>query len=61
MTLNERTYTIKIKRIDVCDLLLACTAVAEESNAKKWSELHDLLKKQLEEQDEKNGYGIFMQ
>lgn len=58
MTYNEKTMTLKLKRIEVCDLLLACTACERETDAKKWGELHDKLKGMLEAFDEKNGFGI---
>lgn len=62
MTLNQRTYTVKISRIELCDLLLACTTISDETNAaKKWNDLHDKLMKQLDDQDAKNGYGVFEQ
>lgn len=54
--INELEYTLNLKRIDICDLLLALTSVSNESNAKKWEELHDNIKEQLEKQDEKQGY-----
>ena len=59
MTYNQRTMTVKLERIDVCDLLLACTALEQETDAKKWGDLHDKLKTALEAFDEKNGYGIY--
>ena len=46
--------TVKLTRIEVCDLLLACSACMEASEAKKWSELHDKLMAQLDEWDAKN-------
>lgn len=54
MTHNEKTVTLKLKRIDVCDLLLACTLISAESNATKWDKLHDKLKQILVDFDEKN-------
>lgn len=54
MTYNERTVTLKLKRIDVCDLLLALTVVAESSDAKKWDFLHNKVEKILEAFDEEN-------
>lgn len=54
--INELEYTLNLKRIDICDLLLALTSVSNESDAKKWEELHDNIKEQLEKQDEKQGY-----
>ena len=54
MTYNEKTVTLKLKRIDVCDILLALGAVANESDAKKWGELHEKVKEILNDFDEKN-------
>lgn len=67
---NQDTMTLKLSRIEVCDLLIACTAIeweAREEQAaaetsetrreilngtiKKWEELHDIIKKQLDEFD----------
>ena len=59
MTYNQRTMTVKLERIDVCDLLLACTALEQETGAKKWDDLHNKLKATLEAFDEKNGFGVF--
>lgn len=53
-TLNERTVTLKLKRIDVCDLLIAATALSHETGAKKWAALHDKLLQILNDFDEKN-------
>lgn len=51
--LNYENYTLNLKRIEVCDLLLACLAAQNSANdgGKKWERLHDEIKKQLEEQD----------
>lgn len=58
---NDKTYTIKITRHEFCDLLLATLAASECSDgAKKWSELRENLKAQLEKQDEKNGWGVYI-
>ena len=51
MELNRRTVTLKLQRIDVCDLLIACTAAADSSGANKWNKLHDKLKTILDEFD----------
>ena len=53
--------SLKLERIDVCDLLLACAgamSICRESGAKsdKWIALHDKLKKQLENFDKEQGY-----
>lgn len=49
---NHRTMNLKLSRHDVCDLLLALTAVKESSNANHWSELHDKIKIMLADFDE---------
>lgn len=61
MTYNQKEMTLKLTRIEVCDLLLACTAVAQETEAAKWSELHDKIMQMLDKFDEKNGYATFVQ
>lgn len=58
---NEMTVNVKIKRIELCDLLLACTAVYEETGAEKWSQLHDKLNTILEQFDEKHEICVFKQ
>lgn len=52
-SLNEKTVTIKITRIELCDLLLACTALdnVTDENTKKWAKLHDKLEEILEDFD----------
>lgn len=57
MTYNQRTMNVKLKRIEICDLLIACTMLEQETDAKKWGDLHDKLMATLEAFDEKNGYG----
>lgn len=59
--LNQKTVTVKLKRIELCDLLLACTSVSdslerEGQTAKKWNDLHDKLKVILDEFDKSQGY-----
>ena len=54
--LNEMTMNVKMKRIKLCDLMLACTVLAESSGNEKWEKLHDELKQQLEEFDKKHGF-----
>lgn len=50
---NESETSIKLRRIDICDLMMACTLTKQMSNdgCKKWDKLHDLLKAQLDEMD----------
>jgi hypothetical protein len=50
-TLNQKTVTLKLKRIEVCDLMLACSALSEEGE--KWIALHDTLKEILKDFDNK--------
>ena len=59
--LNQRTVALKVKRIEICDLMLACTAISsslkeEGRSAKKWDALHDHLKAVLDEFDAKHGF-----
>lgn len=56
MTLNQRTITLKLTRIEVIDLMIACTAASEGSDAEKWNELHDKLEEYVKTLDEKLGY-----
>lgn len=51
---NDFETTLKLKRIDICDLMLACLAAKELSNgATKWDRLYENLKKQLDELDKR--------
>ena len=59
--LNQKTVIVKLKRIELCDLLIACTSVSESLerdgvSAKKWNDLHDKLRAILDEFDKKQGY-----
>jgi len=56
--MNNKIMTLELKRIDVCDLLLACLAAKEMANdeGKKWTRLHDELKDQLKAFDEANEF-----
>ena len=62
MTPNQRTMTLKLKRIEVCDLMIACTAISEsvdEKDAEKWNRLHDKLYEMLDNFDRGNGFGAY--
>ena len=50
---NESETSIKVRRIDICDLMMACTLAKQMANdgGRKWDKLHDLLKSQLDELD----------
>lgn len=54
MTFNEKTVTLKLKRIEVCNLLIACTTLSQGENRKHWKALHDKLIEILNDFDEKN-------
>ena len=58
--LNNRTVTVTMKRIDLCNLMLLCTSAAQRMEAEgqmaqKWLTLHDKLKNALEAFDKKQG------
>lgn len=48
---NNFKTTIALRRIDICDLMIACTAAKSASGADKWDRLHGELKRQLDELD----------
>lgn len=50
---NERTVTLKIKRRELLDLIMATGAVMQATDAEKWVELENKLKEQLKDFDEK--------
>lgn len=52
-TINQKTVTLKLKRIDLCNLLLATTVLKGRSDAQKWRDLHDKLQQILHDFDEK--------
>lgn len=52
--LNQKTVTLKLKRIEVCNLLIACTALSDGEHREHWKELHDKLEEILNEFDERN-------
>lgn len=51
---NYKTVTMKLKRIDVCNLLLATSILSDGEDRKHWKELHDKIKATLDDFDEKN-------
>ena len=54
--LTTGAYRPRLSRQQICDLLIALDAVmADQPGATRWIRLHDLIRKQLEELDEKNG------
>lgn len=58
---NQSTIKVKMTRMDLCDLLLACTVVYAESDAEKWRDLHDKLMSELERIDLDHDYMSFKQ
>lgn len=58
MMLNEMTVNMNLQRLDICDLMLACTAAKFNANdgGKKWEKLHDKLAEILKAFDETQGY-----
>ena len=52
------TVKANLKRIEICDLLIACRVVDEatDKDNTKWAELHDKLKAILDEFDAKQGF-----
>lgn len=59
MTHNAKSMNVKMRRIDLCNLLIACQAAAEAVKAdgesgQRWEELHDKLQAQLRDFDEKH-------
>ena len=60
--MNEKNVTVTMKRIDLCDLMLACTINAqrlesEGHTARKWRRLHEQLKAALNSFDAEQGEG----
>lgn len=58
--MNYKDMTLHLKRIEICDLLLACLAAKDMAgdNGKKWERLHEKIKKQLKELDEQFTIGL---
>lgn len=55
-TPNQKIMTIKLRRRDVCELMLACSWAAIDAggdSSNKWVTLHDILRDQLDEFDSK--------
>lgn len=53
--LNLRTVSLKLKRHELCDLMLACASISDaaEEDTKKWDALHEKLKTILDDFDAK--------
>ena len=50
---NQFKSHIEVTRIEICDLVLACTLLDQrtDDSTTKWRKLHDKLKAQLDELD----------
>lgn len=48
---NEFKTSIQLKRIDICDLIIACETTKELTNCNKWDTLKSELETQLAELD----------
>lgn len=55
---NQTVINLSLKRIEVCNLLLATLAAHEgtEGRAEKWMQLHEKIGKQLHETDKAHGW-----
>ena len=51
---NERIVTIKLKRGDLCNLILAATSLKHQPNAERWEVLRVKLNEILDDFDAKN-------
>ena len=51
---NEKIVTLKLKRIDVCNLIMAANALSEGENREHWKLLREKLKEILSDFDKKN-------
>lgn len=54
MTYNQKTVKAELKRIEICDLLIACTMAEQETGAEKWFALHEKLNNILADFDDKH-------
>lgn len=50
---NLKTVTVKVTRHELIDLCLACSVIAAETEAGKWTALYSKLEEQLRDFDEK--------
>ena len=53
-TTNQEIVTLKLQRIDICNLIIATTIIKHESQAQKWGTLHEKLKQILNDFDKKH-------
>jgi len=50
---NQFKTHIEVNRLEICDLMLACTIIGNNASdgGERWKKLHDKLEKQLDELD----------
>ena len=55
---NNTNLILSLSRIEVCDMLLACLAAQEAANdgGEKWKRLHEKIREQLKDNDQRNGW-----
>ena len=51
--INQESVRLQLKRGDVCSLLIALDATADATNGKKWPQLRDEIRAQLDKHDER--------
>ena len=51
MLRNHRIMTLKLTRMDVCNILIALTATKEANDGQRWDEVHEKVKLALMEFD----------
>ena len=51
---NAKTVSLELKRIELCDIELACTFAVSRTGAEKWKRLHDKIADILAEFDSQN-------
>lgn len=51
MLRNHRMMTLKLTRMDVCNILIALTATKEANDGQRWDEVHEKVKLALTEFD----------
>ena len=51
MLRNHRMMTLKLTRMDVCNILIALTATKEANDGQRWGEVHEKVKLALMEFD----------
>lgn len=53
-TYNQKTVSLKLTRLELCDIELACTIAYLESGSEKWDVLHDKIANIIADFDDKH-------